>query len=175
MKRAIIRVVLGLLFLVVAWFVVSAVRHWDTVQRVFLGGVHVYETQPPALPAAIKRPAILVFSKTNAFRHEEAIPAANALFAQVAKEKGWGYFQTESGAAFSPEILSRFDAVVFNNVSGDVFTSAQREAFKSWLAFGRGVPDLAAATRVWRDFFANEEEVYTEGHRLIRDAWDALA
>ena len=40
-------------------------------------------------------------------------------------------------------------------------------------AFGRGVPELAAATRVWRDFFADPEEVYTEGFRLIRECWDA--
>ena len=33
------------------------------------------------------------------------------------------------------------------------------------------MPELAAATRVWRDFFPNPEEVYTEGHALIRDAW----
>lgn len=48
--------------------------------------------------------------------------------------------------------------------------------YNGWLtieAFGRGVPDLAAATRVWRDFFANEEEVYTEGYDLIRSAWQA--
>ena len=40
-------------------------------------------------------------------------------------------------------------------------------------AFGRALPALAAATRVWRDFFASEEEVYTEGYDLIRRAWDA--
>jgi D-psicose/D-tagatose/L-ribulose 3-epimerase len=48
--------------------------------------------------------------------------------------------------------------------------------YDGWLtieAFGRGVPELAAATRVWRDFFASPEEVYTEGYRLIRDCWDA--
>lgn len=48
--------------------------------------------------------------------------------------------------------------------------------YDDWLtieAFGRGVPDLAAATRVWRDFFASEEEVYGEGYRLIRDCWGA--
>jgi D-psicose/D-tagatose/L-ribulose 3-epimerase len=47
--------------------------------------------------------------------------------------------------------------------------------YDGWLtieAFGRGVPELAAATRVWRDFFAGPEEVYTEGHRLIRETWD---
>ncbi|MBB5685970.1 sugar phosphate isomerase/epimerase family protein [Sphingobium boeckii] len=47
--------------------------------------------------------------------------------------------------------------------------------YDDWLtieAFGRGVPELAAATRVWRDFFADPREVYTEGHGLIRECWD---
>ncbi|CAN7318563.1 sugar phosphate isomerase/epimerase [Phenylobacterium sp. LjRoot225] len=47
--------------------------------------------------------------------------------------------------------------------------------YDGWLtieAFGRGVPELAAATRVWRDFFANPEEVYSEGFGLIRECWD---
>jgi len=47
--------------------------------------------------------------------------------------------------------------------------------YDGWLtieAFGRGVPELAAATKVWRDFFANPEEVYTEGYRYIRKCWD---
>lgn len=46
--------------------------------------------------------------------------------------------------------------------------------YDEWLtieAFGRGVPELAAATRVWRDFFADPSEVYVEGHALIRDCW----
>ncbi len=46
--------------------------------------------------------------------------------------------------------------------------------YDGWLtieAFGRGVPELAAATRVWRDFFANPEEVYTEGLAYIRTCW----
>jgi D-psicose/D-tagatose/L-ribulose 3-epimerase len=50
--------------------------------------------------------------------------------------------------------------------------------YDGWMtieAFGRGLPELAAATRVWRDFFASPEEVYTEGHAYIRDCWDAAA
>jgi type 1 glutamine amidotransferase len=107
-------------------------------QRVVNGGVRIYETSPPQLPPEIQRPAVLIFSKTNGFRHEEAIPVANALFARFAKDHGWGYFQTENGAVFNPEDLARFDAVVFNNVSGDVFTPEQREAFKTFLDGGGG-------------------------------------
>ena len=139
------RIVLWGLLALLAFVGGSVALNWNLGQRLFLGGLKGYETTPPAVPAGIKRPAVLVFSKTNAFRHEEAIPAANTLFAQMAKDKGWGYFQTENGAAFSPEILSRFDAVVFNNVSGDVFTSAQRDAFAAFLKNGGGYVGLHAA------------------------------
>jgi len=47
--------------------------------------------------------------------------------------------------------------------------------YDRWLtieAFGKGLPALAAATRVWRDFFPDAAEVYTEGYHLIRSTWD---
>ena len=139
------RILLWILIAIVALFAIQTARHWDTIQRVFLGGVKVYETEPPTIPADIKRPAILVFSKTNGFRHEEAIPAANKMFADMAKQNDWGYFQTENGATFSPSILSRFDAVVFNNTSGDVFTPEQRQAFQNFIENGGGYVGLHAA------------------------------
>jgi D-psicose/D-tagatose/L-ribulose 3-epimerase len=40
-------------------------------------------------------------------------------------------------------------------------------------AFGRALPPLAAATRVWRDFAPSPNEVYGEGFKLIRDGWRA--
>jgi D-psicose/D-tagatose/L-ribulose 3-epimerase len=35
-------------------------------------------------------------------------------------------------------------------------------------AFGGALPDLAAATRVWRDFFPSTEQVYLEGIEVIK-------
>ena len=49
--------------------------------------------------------------------------------------------------------------------------------YDGWLtieAFGRRVPGLAAATRVWRDYFPDPEQVYIEGYRFIRESWDGL-
>lgn len=46
--------------------------------------------------------------------------------------------------------------------------------YDGWMtieAFGRALPDLAAATRVWRDFFPSPEEVYTEGFTMIKKLW----
>ena len=134
-------IVLALLIVIAAF----AAWNWDNIQRHFLGGVKVYETTPPALPADITRPAILVFSKTSGYRHDDSIKEARALFAQMAATKGWGIFQTENGATFSPAILSRFDAVVFNNVSGDVFTPDQRAAFKAFIENGGGFVGVHAS------------------------------
>ena len=46
--------------------------------------------------------------------------------------------------------------------------------YEGWFvieAFGRALPALAAATRVWRDFFPAREEVYRSGHDHLRDCW----
>lgn len=126
-------------------FAGAVALNWDLIRRVFLGGVKVYEIVPPSLPAALRRPAILVFSKTNGFRHEEAIPVANRMLAQMARDNGWGFYKTENGAVFTPGILSRFDAVVFNNVSGDVFTPDQKAAFKAFVERGGGYVGIHAA------------------------------
>lgn len=48
--------------------------------------------------------------------------------------------------------------------------------YDGWLtieAFGKSLPGLAAATKVWRDFFPSEEEVYTTGLKTMKDAWTA--
>lgn len=143
--RTIGRVLLWAFLALLALFAFAVIRNWDTIQRVFLGGLKVYETVPPAVPADLKRPALLVFSKTNGFRHTEAIPAASTMFLQLAAAKGWGIYETENGAAFTPDILARFDAVVFSNASGDLFTPEQEAAFKAFVEGGGGYVGIHAA------------------------------
>jgi D-psicose/D-tagatose/L-ribulose 3-epimerase len=56
------------------------------------------------------------------------------------------------------------------------FKALRSGGYDGWLmieAFGRALPDLAAATRVWRDFFPSPDEVYTEGLKLIKEQWQA--
>jgi uncharacterized protein len=143
--RTILKWVLRLLLLLVAIVAILIALNWDNFRRHFLGGVKVYEVTPPVLPAEIKRPAILIFSKTNGYRHADSIAAAGALLDRTAKTEGWTVYQTENGAAFNQAILSRFDAVVFNNVSGDVFTPEQRQAFKNFVEQGGGFVGIHAS------------------------------
>jgi D-psicose/D-tagatose/L-ribulose 3-epimerase len=58
------------------------------------------------------------------------------------------------------------------------FKALRSGGYDDWMvveAFGRALPDLAAATRVWRDFFPSAEEVYTEALKLVREQWEAAA
>lgn len=51
------------------------------------------------------------------------------------------------------------------------FATLKKIRYDRWLvieAFGRALPDLAAATRVWRDLFADPKDVYTDGLAFIR-------
>ena len=99
---------------------------------------HEHETTPPELPAGLTAPALLVFTKTNGFRHTEAIPAGVALIEEIAKSRGWSVFHTENGAVFNAEQLAKFQATVWHQVSGDVLDAAQRDALKSWIEAGGG-------------------------------------
>jgi len=56
------------------------------------------------------------------------------------------------------------------------FKALRSGGYDDWLvieAFGRALPDLAAATRVWRDFFPSAESVYTEGLKFVKEQWQA--
>ena len=58
----------------------------------------------------------------------------------------------------------------------EAFQAIRSTGYDGWCvieAFGRALPDLAAATRVWRDLFPSPDEVYTKGIAFIREKWAA--
>jgi len=60
----------------------------------------------------------------------------------------------------------------------ETFAAIRKSGYDDWLtieAFGRSLKDLAAATKVWRDFAETPEAVYREGYRHIRDGWRKAA
>ena len=120
--------VLALLFAAFAYYQMRSRGFWR---------VPVYESQPPQVPV-LRRPAVLVFSKTNSFIHTEAIPAAEALFRQLGEKNGWSVYVTENGAIHNPEDLGKFDTLVWNNVTGNVLTDNQRKALVNYLENGGG-------------------------------------
>ncbi len=58
------------------------------------------------------------------------------------------------------------------------FQAIRAIGYNDWLvveAFGRALPALAAATRVWRDFFPSREHAYTRALAFIKEQWEAAA
>ncbi|MGY1519790.1 ThuA domain-containing protein [Luteimonas sp. A482] len=102
----------------------------------------VMDQTPPPLPAFERERAVLVFSKTNGFRDSEQIEAANDALADMADARGWDSFVSENAALFNPDALAQFNVVVLNSISGNVFTDAQRAAFRQWVEDGGGVVAL---------------------------------
>lgn len=57
-----------------------------------------------------------------------------------------------------------------------VFSALKGAGYDGWLtveSFGHALPDIAAATKVWRPLFDSEEQVFTEAFSLIREGWAA--
>lgn len=97
-----------------------------------------YDDDRPTFILPKGKPRILLFEKMTGFRDGPSVEAAHAAFLDMAKRHGWAMVATDRGGAISPAILSRFDAVIWNNVSGDVLTLTQREALKSYIERGGG-------------------------------------
>jgi len=92
--------------------------------------------QPLALPPG--KPRLLLFEKMTGFRDDPSVAAGHALFVDMARRNGWALVVTDKGGAITPANLRHFDAVIWNNVSGDVLTLRQRAAFKAYMERGGG-------------------------------------
>lgn len=140
MQRTLKRLLLLLALVVLGLGVFGAYKF----QQVYYGK-HVYESVPPALPADLHAPAVLIFSKTNGFREDSAVRAANAGLADIARRRGWSAVFTENGAVFNPAMLPRFQATVWNNTSGDVLNAEQKQAFQTYIENGGGFVGIHGA------------------------------
>jgi type 1 glutamine amidotransferase len=114
----------------------TGVAAWQYYQW-FGGGGDVFEREPPVLPKSLGAVPLLVFTKTNGFRHD-SIPASVEALKAIAAENGWTIFETNSGAVFNADQLAHFKAVIFSNVSGNVLLPEQRAAFEQYLHAGGG-------------------------------------
>ena len=95
-----------------------------------------YDNEVPQFDLPRGKPRLLMFEKINGFKDTPSVEAANAAIRAMAQRKGWALAITDKGGAFNPRTLGQFDAVIWNNISGDVLTLSQRKAFVRWLQAG---------------------------------------
>jgi type 1 glutamine amidotransferase len=127
------------------------------------------ETKLPvvAAPGAIAaaKPRVLVYSKTNGYRHHDAITEGKKFFAAAAGKYGFDADFSEDAAVFTDDALRRYDAIVLLCTAGEftmdvpgkrapkgaleaaIKTSAERrEAFRRRIAAGTALVGLHAAS-----------------------------
>lgn len=76
-------------------------------------------SEAPAKPKAKRE--VLVFSKTNGFRHSSIGIGVEAMRLLGEKTGAFNTTATEDENAFEPENLKKYDGVIFLNTTGDVF------------------------------------------------------
>ncbi len=140
----------------------AALRLWPALRAAQGKREPVIDSVAPALPAGLGQGgalAILLFSKTNGFRHEQAIPACERSVREIAARRGWQLVATENAAVFDTALLQRFRVLVSNNATGDNWSAPQRKAFQRWIEQGGGFVGVhgAAGTRYrfW-DWYTDE-------------------
>ena len=90
-------------------------------------------------------PRILLFSKTEGYRHE-CIPTATAALRKLCFSNGIAVDTTENAADFNEKNLRRYNAVVFLNTTGDVLSPAQETDFERYIQAGGGYVGIHSAT-----------------------------
>ncbi|GIZ08136.1 hypothetical protein FUMI01_08630 [Flavobacterium sp. UMI-01] len=87
---------------------------------------------------------VLVFSKTQAFRHK-SIPKGQEALKKLGTENKWKLTFSEDASDFN-ENLYQYDVLVFLNTSGDLFNDEQKKFFQNFIARGKGFVGIHAAS-----------------------------
>ena len=114
---------------------------------------------------------VLVFSKSAGFRHVDAIPPGNDLFARMGQAKSWEMHFSEESTDFNEARLKSTDVVVWNNVSGNALNNEQRVAFQQYLERGGGLVAIHNAMHAemsW-PYYAHMLGTSFQGHGAGKD------
>lgn len=120
------------------------------------------------VPTAAGQRAILIFSRTAAFRHD-SIPAGIQAIAELGRQNGFGVSSTEDATKFADAELAPFAAIVFLSTTGDVLDDTQQAAFERYIQSGGayvGVHAAADCEYEW-PFYGELAGAYFAGHSQI--------
>lgn len=118
-----------------------------------------YDADPVSFNLPKGKPHLLLFEKINGFKDVPSFNAAHKALLAMAERKGWSVTVTDKGGAFTAKTLKKFDAVIWNNISGDVLTLSQRKAFRDYIEKGGayiGVHGSAGDPVYFWDWYADD-------------------
>ncbi|MDR3228159.1 MAG: ThuA domain-containing protein [Puniceicoccales bacterium] len=114
---------------------------------------------------------VLVFSKTNGFRHGDAIAVGQPFFKKQGELHGFKVELSEDPSLFTPEKLKKYQAIVLLNTTGAFLADKPRQqapeerraAFENWVKEGGAIVGLHSAT----DSFWEGQGNWPEFHKII--------
>ena len=115
--------------------------------------------------------SVLVFTRTEGFRHSSIGAAVTALEAQ-ATARGWRLERTEETDAFTAERLAALDVVVFLCTTGDVLDGPEEAALEAFVRAGGGWVGVHSATDTEYDwpFYGELAGTWFERHPAVQEA-----
>lgn len=88
---------------------------------------------------------VLVFSKTNGFRHK-SIPNGIAAIQKLGDLNRFSVFATEDSSYFTAANLKKYNAVIFLSTTGTILGTEGKQAFMNYIHQGGGFVGIHAAT-----------------------------
>lgn len=87
---------------------------------------------------------VLIFSKTEGFRHESIEPGIEAI-KKMGEEKGFSVAATEDAAVFTETELQKYNVIIFLNTTGDILDQTQQIELNRFIQAGGGWLGIHAA------------------------------
>lgn len=108
---------------------------------------------------------VLVFSKTNGFRHDSIEPGIEAL-QKLANENNFRVVSSEDSSIFTPDQLSAYQAIIFLNTTGDILNEDQQLAMEQFIQNGGGFVGVHSAADTEYDWpwYGKLVGAYFNGH-----------
>lgn len=119
--------------------------------------------------------SVLVFSKTEGWRHDSIEPGIEAV-QDLGEEHNFAVTSTEDADYFTEENLSGYDVVLFLNTTLTVFEDSHRENFKNFIQSGGGFAGVHSASDTEYDWpwYGDLVGAYFDNHPNNPNVRDAV-
>ena len=114
---------------------------------------------------------ILVFTKTDGYRHE-VIPEASKTLMELGENNHWTLTFTEDAGLFTKSFLQRFDVIVFLQTINNIFDTKEKRAFQQFIRSKKGFVAIHTGTITEMEWPWYEELIGTAfvGHPPVQEA-----
>ncbi|MCE7067031.1 ThuA domain-containing protein [Dyadobacter sp. CY326] len=132
-------------YILIAVFLTAALVLIFTIKNLALFSGNPVSSANAESAFAANHGGVLIFSKTDGFRHHSIEPGIAALTKECAN-KGWEVHVTENAAFINPKYLVPFKVVIFLSTTGEIFDDKQKAAFQNYMENGGGYVGIHSAS-----------------------------